>query len=176
MLKHYKYTDKEKTSLLRSIVILVDTREQKNSHITEYFDRKKIPWKSKALNNGDYSFYIPQNSDLNIDRDMYFDNEIIVERKNSADELAGNFTKHRTRFEEEMATFSGKKYLLIENSTYDDIVNGKYRSEYAAKSYLATLHTFNHRYSLEIMFMPQSEMSGLWIYSTFMYWLREKLR
>lgn len=75
-----------------------------------------------------------------------------------------------------MATFSGKKYLLIEKNTYGDIVNGNYRSEYAAKSYLATLHAFNHRYSLEVMFMPDKELSGLWIYSTFMYWLREKLR
>lgn len=107
---------------------------------------------------------------------MYFDKEIIIERKNSVDELAGNFTKNRTRFEEEMATFDGKKYLLIECNTYDDIVKSNYRSEYAAKSYLATLHTFNHRYDLEVMFMPEKEQSGLWIYSTFMYWLREELR
>ena len=75
-----------------------------------------------------------------------------------------------------MATFPGKKFLLIEGNTYDDIVKGNYRSEYAAKSYVATLHTFNHRYDLEIMFMPEKEQSGLWIYSTFMYWLRERLR
>lgn len=176
MFKNYKYTDKEKTALLKSIVVLVDTREQKNKHITDWFDGKKIKWKSKALKQGDYSFYVPQTPELNIERDLYFDNEIIVERKNSVDELAVNFSKHRTRFEEEMATFQGKKYLLIENNTYEDIVLGNYRSEYAAKSYLATLHTFNHRYRLEVMFMPQSELSGMWIYSTFMYWLREILR
>lgn len=176
MLQHYKYTDKEKTALLKSIGILVDTREQKNAHITDFFDKKNILWKSKSLTNGDYSFFIPKNPELNIDRDLYFDKDIIVERKNSIDELAGNFTKNRTRFEEEMATFPGKKFLLIEGNTYDDIVKGNYRSEYAAKSYVATLHTFNHRYNLEIMFMPENEQSGLWIYSTFMYWLRERLR
>lgn len=100
----------------------------------------------------------------------------MIERKNSLDELAGNFTQYRTRFKEEMATFTGKKYLLIENSTYENIVKGNYRSEYMPKSYLASLHTFNHRYNLEIMFMPCKNMSGLWIYSTFMYWLREKVR
>lgn len=176
MLRYYKYTDKEKASLLKSIVVLVDTREKENKHIIEFFDKKGILWKSKALSNGDYSFFIPANPELNIDRDLYYDGEIIVERKNSVDELAGNFTKGRTRFEEEMATFPGKKFLLIEGNTYGDIVNGNYRSEYAAKSYLATLHTFNHRYGLEVFFMPQKDLSGLWIYSTFMYYLREKLR
>lgn len=176
ILSNYRYTDKEKSTLLKSVGILIDTREQKNHHITNWLDSKKIKWKTKALKQGDYSFFLPQSSELNIDRDLYFDNEIIVERKNSVDELAVNFSKHRTRFEEEMATFSGKKYLLIERDSYADIISGNYRSEYAAKSYLATLHTFNHRYSLEVMFMPDKELSGLWIYSTFTYWLREQLR
>lgn len=176
MIKKYYYTDKEKNQLLKSIVPIVDTREQQNTHITDWFDKKKIQWKSKALKQGDYSFYLPANPELNIDRDLYFDKEIIIERKNSADELAVNFSKHRTRFEEEMATFPGKKYLLIENCTYGDIVSGNYRSEYAAKSYAATLHTFNHRYDLEIVYMPDKQLSGMWIYSTFLYWLREVLR
>ena len=47
--------------LISSMTILVDTREQKNNHITDYFDRKKINYKRKALNYGDYSFMIPAN-------------------------------------------------------------------------------------------------------------------
>lgn len=113
---------------------------------------------------------------MNIDRELRFDKEIAIERKASLDELAGNLTQHRTRFEEEMATYDGKKYLLIENASYQDIVNSNYRSEYNAKSFLATLHAFNHRYNLEIVFMPDASKSGLWIYSTFAYWLRERLR
>lgn len=118
---------------------------------------------------------MPKNPELNIDRDLYFDKEIMIERKASADELAGNFTKHRARFEEELATFQGKKYLMIENNTYADIAEGKYRSEYVPKSYIATLHTFNHRYDLELAFVRERE-AGLWIYSTLVYWLRELLR
>lgn len=162
--------------LLKSIGLLIDTREKQNKHITDWLDKKGICWKSKALDQGDYSFYIPADESLNISRDLYFDKKIIVERKNSADELAGNFTKHRTRFEEEMAIFPGKKYLLIENCSYEDIVNGNYRSDYNSKSYAASLHTFNHRYNLEIVFMPESELSGLWIYTTLVYWFREQLR
>ena len=99
-----------------------------------------------------------------------------MERKNSANELAGNFSIYRTRFEEELATGQGKKYLLIENSDYKDVVTGNYRSEYKPASYIATLHTFNHRYNIEIFFMKDKKYSAMWIYYTFMYWLREQLR
>jgi len=162
--------------LLKSIGILIDTRDKKIDHLTNWFDKKGIPYKRKKLDNCDYSFYIPAQPELNIERELRFDRGIAVERKASLDELAGNLTQHRTRFEEEMATFNGKKYLLIENATYDDIVKGNYRSDYNSKSYLATLHAFNHRYNLEIVFMPDSNQSALWIYSTFMYWFREKLK
>lgn len=156
--------------------MLVDTRDQVWNHISDFFDKKDIKYKRKKLDNCDYSFYVPANEKLNIEREMRFDKEIAIERKASLDELAGNLTQHRTRFEEEMATFNGKKYLLIENSSYQDVVNGNYRSEYNSKSFLATLHAFNHRYNLEIVFMPDNKLSGLWIYSTFIYWLREKLK
>lgn len=128
------------------------------------------------MSNGDYSFFIPANPDLNIPRDLYFDKSIMIERKNSATELAGNFSTHRTRFEEEMATFPGKKYLLIENTNYYDILNENYRTKFSAKAYIASLHTFNHRYGLEVMFMPDTSFSAQWIYFTLVYWLKEELK
>ena len=176
IIRNYKYTDTEKNKLLKSIVVLVDTRENKNDHITEWFEKKKIKYEAKALGNGDYSFYLPKNSELNIDRDLYFDRDIMIERKASADELALNFTKHRSRFEEELATYKGKKYLMIESTRYSDIVSENYRSQYKGASYLATLHTFSHRYDMDVVFMPENKYSGLWIYMTLTYWLRERLR
>lgn len=175
MLDKFYYTDKEIEQLCKSITILVDTRE-KESHIIEWLDKKKIPWKHKALTNGDYSFMVPKNTELNIDRDLYFDKEIMVERKRSLDEIGSNFTTYRTRFEEEMATFSGKKYLLLENSTYDQIVNQNYRNKLSPKAFLASVHTFNHRYNLEFVYMPDSKYSAQWIYLTFVYYLKHYLR
>ena len=70
ILDKYKFTDKEMEELISSMTILVDTREQKNNHITDYFDRKKINYKRKALNYGDYSFMIPANEKLSIPRDL----------------------------------------------------------------------------------------------------------
>ena len=128
------------------------------------------------MTNGDYSFYVPPNSALNIDRCLDFSHEIMIERKANLDELAGNFTTSRARFQEEMATFDGKKYLLIENSQFQDIVTHKYDSKFSPKAYLASVHAFNHRYNLEIMFMPNREYSPIWIYGTFVYYLKNIMR
>lgn len=176
LLAFYKYTDKEKTEIVKSLTIICDTREKKSKHITDWFDKQKIPYKSKALSNGDYSFFIPKNEKLNIDRDLYFDKEIMIERKASLDEISGNFTQNRTRFEEEMATFDGKKYLIIENSNYSDIANGNYKTKLSKKAFLASIHTFNHRYNLQIIFMPNSDYTAMYIYGTFVYFLKELLR
>lgn len=176
ILELYKYTDKEVEQLVRSIVILTDTREQKNQHILDWLDKKKIPHKTKALSNGDYSFYVPANPDLNIDRDLFFDKEIMVERKGSLEELSGNFSQQRARFEEEMATYPGIKYLLVENANYQDIITGKYDTKFSAKAYLASLHTFNHRYGLQMMFMPDPQYSGYFLYGVFTYFLKQILR
>lgn len=176
MLKYYKYTDKEKEILLKSMTVLVDTREKKNDHIISYFDKKKIPYKTKALHNGDYSFYIPQNSELNIERDLYFDKDIMIERKQNLEELSGNITQNRSRFEEELSSFSGKKYLMIENASYSDILTNNYTTNILPKSFLGTLHTYNHRYGLEIIFMNRKEYSPIFIYYVLNYYLRNILR
>ena len=78
--------------LISSIVILIDTREKSFSHITDYFDRKDIKYKKKALAYGDYSFMLEQNEKLSIPRPLYFDKKIVVERKGSLEEISGNLT------------------------------------------------------------------------------------
>lgn len=172
----YKYTDKEKEQIVKSMVFICDSREKDGDHIIDWLDKKKIQHITKALSNGDYSFYVPANAELNIDRDLYFDKHIMVERKGSLEELSGNLSTNRARFEEELATYGGKKYLLVENSKYSDIVNQKYDTKLSSKAYLASVHTFNHRYNLEIVFMPDKSHSPVWIYGTFTYYLRELLK
>ena len=119
---------------------------------------------------------MPPNSILNIDRTLDFSHQIMIERKANLEELSSNFTTSRSRFQEEMATFSGKKYLLIENANYEDIINQKYDTKLSSKAYLASVHAFNHRYNLEIMFMPNREYSPIWIYGTFVYYLKNIMR
>lgn len=159
------------------MVIIVDTREKKNQHITDYFDKHKIAYEKRALNCGDYSFYVKSNSNLAIPRDIYFDNQIYVERKANLDELAINFTKERKRFEEEFAISNAKvKYLIIESANYSDIVKNNYRSAYNSKSYLGSIHSFNHKYNLQIVFMPDRSYTPVYILGVFQYYLKNLIK
>lgn len=176
MLEKYYFTDKEKEELVKSMVILVDTREQKNDHIVTWLDKKKIKWKSRALKQGDYSFYIEANEALGISKDLYFDREIVVERKGSLEELSTNLTKERDRLEKELTLAPRHKVLLVENANYSDVVDGNYRSEYNKKSYWASLHSFWHKYGIPVFFMPDSKYSGVFIKGYFEYYLKNILR
>lgn len=86
--------------------ILVDSREQRNGHILQVFSEKEIQFKVKGLKFGDYSFEVDGRT---------YENEIILEKKNSLSELAGSFTSGRRRFkaEFERAKASGAKIILL---------------------------------------------------------------
>jgi ERCC4-type nuclease len=174
---NYRYTETEQKKLLMSLIVLIDTREQKNQHIISYLDKKKIEYKSKKLDFGDYSFMLPANEELGIMRDIYFNNQIAVERKSSLTELSNNFSHNRTQFENELIrSDKGKLILLLENSRgYEDMIQHNYRTQYNPKSFLATLHTFQHRYNIEIVFI-RPELTGCYLYKCFYYWLRENIK
>ena len=172
----YKYTDKEVEEIIKSMVILVDTREKKIDHITEYFDKAKIPYKKKALPYGDYSFLVPQNESLSIPRDLVFYNDIVIERKGSLEELSGNLTKERDRLEKELEMKKKNKVLIIENANYSDVVNGNYKTEYNNKSYWASLHSLWHRYNIPMFFLLDHNYTGFFIRGYFSYYLRNMLK
>lgn len=165
-------TDKQLDDILKSIVILVDTREQKNDHIIDFFKANNIKYEYQKLNVGDYSFRVDKLPELN--------GELIatVERKNSLDEICGNFTASRERFvrEFERSLESGVNvHLMIENATWKKIFGKSYRSMLPAKSFVASLLTFSIRYSLQVWFLTPSE-AGAFILNVLVYELREYLK
>ena len=176
MLANFYYSDKEVDTLVKSLVILIDTREQVNEHITNVYDKRNIPYKKRALKYGDYSFMIPANEALNIPRDLYYDNEIVVERKASLEELSGNLTQDRGRFEKELSLAPKTKVLLVEDASYEDIAAGKYSTEYNRKSFLGSLHTYWFRYNIPVFFMSDKKYSALFIRNYFEYYMKERLR
>ena len=175
MLNKFKYTDKEIKELIDSMVILVDTREKSNTHVTEWFDKKGIKWKKKALERGDYSFIIPKNDKLSIPRDLDFSGEVMIERKGSLEEISGNLTKERDRFEKELSLAPPNKVILIENATFHDIATANYNTKYDRKSFMASLFTFWFRYDVPIFFMPNAEETGLFLRLYFEYFLKTKI-
>ena len=119
---------------------------------------------------------IPKNEELSIPRDLVFYNHIMVERKASLEEISGNLSQERARFEKEISRAPERKVLLIENATYKDLVSGNYRTDYNVQSFLATLQTFWHRYNFPVFFMPDNRYSGLWIKQYFEYYFKELLK
>ncbi|MDX8367843.1 ERCC4 domain-containing protein [Cytobacillus sp. IB215665] len=169
-----EYTDTEMKKIIKSLVILTDSREQKNSHILEYFDKKKIPYKQKTIKTGDYTAMIPKNEELGIMRDIYLN--AAIERKNSVDELVQSI-KDRTRFENELIRASKIPFLMIveDMDGYRKIVMGEYRSQYKAKSVLASLKAFEARYNFTTVFLDPM-LTGNYIYYHLLYRAREVLQ
>lgn len=162
--------------LLNSITIVCDTREQKNEHITKFFDSKKIAWAKKKLGAGDYSFFVPKNDELGIPRDLWFDKEICIERKNSLEEISSCLTESRDRLKKEFALAPSNKVMIIENASYVDMVTGNYNTRYDSKSFWASYHSFWHEFNLPIIFIPDNRYTGVFIRGYFQYYLRDKLK
>lgn len=157
----YRYTDKEIKSILDSMVVIVDTREQKNQHITNYFDAQKILYMKRALKTGDYSAFIPRNDDLGITRDIHL--QASIERKNSIDELAQSITD-RSRFENELIRASRSHFIMIveDRDGYENLLNHKYRSQYSPKALLGSIKAFEIRYGYTTIFLDK-KLTGNYI-------------
>ena len=158
------------------MIILIDSREKQNTHITDSFDKNSISYKKKSLDYGDYSFVIPQNEGLSIPKDLYFDKKVCVERKASLEEISGNLTNGRDRFEKELCLAPKTKVLLIENASYEDIATGNYNTQYNRKSFIASIHSFWFKYNIPVMFMKDNKYSGLFIREYFEYYLKNYLK
>lgn len=153
---------------LEKIEIIIDSREQANSHITNFFDQKNVPYKVRKLDSGDYSATIGN---------LTLEHDVVIERKNSITELCGNMGQNRTRFENEFNRIKAsgtKPFLLIENNTIDDVFIGNYRSQFKPKSLMASIYTWMVRYNVTVLFC-KPENTGKLIYGIMYYYARELL-
>lgn len=167
MIAHY--SEKELKNKLKNLTLVCDSREQVNGHVTAWLDKNNISYQSRALETGDYTAML----------DGYtFEDEVVIERKANLDEIAGNFTTGRERFEREMirAKANGiKVFLVVENASWSDILLHNYRSELKPKSFFATMLAWQARFNLTIVFCKPSE-TGQILYGTLYYWARERLK
>ena len=174
MLEYY-YTKKELRQLLKSLVVLIDTREKENSHIISYFQQQGINYKQRALNFGDYSFMLPENKKLGINRDIYFNSQVAVERKGSLGELSGNFAQNRAQFRNEMIRGKEANIILLIEDSYSNLINHNYRTGLQPKAFLGSLTSWQHRYDLNVNFIPK-ELAGNFIYHQLYYFCRELVK
>lgn len=171
---NYRYTEAELKQLLDSLVVIVDTREKVNQHITDYLDKKNVPYENLKLDYGDYSVMLPTNEALGIVRDIYF--PISIERKNSIEELAQTIKK-RTRFENELIRSQRSNFLLLveDGQGYENIIKGNYKSRYNPYSFLASIKSFESRYGFTSVFVSKLA-TGNYIYHHLYYHVREYLK
>lgn len=158
---------------MKTFKLIVDTREQKWNHIENALKQTKTPYIKRKLNYGDYSCEVMRddNSLLGLSE------RVVIERKANLDELAGNFTKGRARFDREFKRAledKAKVYLLIENASWEDIHNHHYRSRFPTKSYLATLYSWQAKFNITIIFC-KPEQSGNIIKGILWYAMKDYL-
>jgi len=158
--------------LLKTAVVLIDTREKENTHIVEWLDKHEISRREQKLYCGDYTLLLPKNEEYGIPQDLILD--YAIERKASLEELSGNLTNDRDRIENELRRCGGKMDFVVENGSIDKVLAHDYKTEYNEKSYLATLMTFLHRFGVSFNFVDKARSAQV-IYAMLHYKLREEL-
>lgn len=159
-------------SALRNMQIVADTREQDTPAFRNRFAGSGLPIVRNKLDFGDYTAVT-----MIGDKVYSLENVAVVERKMSLDELASCFGKERARFQREFERSSAagaRVYLLVENATWENLLNGKYRSKLNPDSYFASLLAWSVRYNLVPIFC-KAETSGKVIAGILRYELRERL-
>ena len=175
-----RYTEKDERAILKQMGVLADTREQKWEHIRWALDNAGCRIERGKLDQGDYTAFVPMCAFPGFQAvpGVYsLQDEVIIERKANLDEIAGNFTTGRERFEREFirAKSKGVKvFLVIENASWADVLSHNYRSQLSPKSLMGSLLSWQAKYNVTIVFCRPEE-TGRILYSTLYYWLKSRL-
>lgn len=161
--------------------ICVDTREQETDNARRRYSDFKCPYDRGKLEYGDYCFNV-QFSNKKWLHNQSCEPEkiypiIYIERKMNLDELCLCFGKERKRFEKELIKakeHDARGYLLVENMTWENALNGKYRSRLNPNALVSSVLAWSIRYNLHII-PCKSETSGTMIYNILYRELKEYL-
>ena len=135
--------------------IVIDTREQTALSFTRL---ESIPG---TLTSGDYSV-------------AGLEDSFAVERKSVADLVGCCAGSNRERFERELHRLRGFRFarLLVVGSP-DDISEGRYHSRIKPQSVWGTLHAFEARYNLPVVFHPDPVVAAAWVEEIAYWYARE---
>lgn len=169
-----KLSEGEIKVLLDNAIILIDTREQKNKHITDYLDMRGIEWRSQKLESGDYSIKTKANENIGLP-EITLENLCCVERKKTLDELIGNLTNGRDRFFREFERFNGKLVIAVEENCYKDVVTRNYRSQMNPVALNNSIMKLSSEFDCEVVWFGckrDKEQVAIWILT----WLKSQLK
>lgn len=163
--------------VLKSLSVLIDSREQDTERARKRYQAFSVPYSRAALDYGDYTYNatIDGKPIFNTDERIY--PLCAVERKMNLDELAGCFTRDRKRFQAEMERakeHNARMFLLVENASWENLINGKYKSRLNPTAFFASITAWMVRYDLNVI-MCKEETSGRIIKEILYRDLKERL-
>lgn len=163
---------------LRSMQIIVDTREQPSKRAEKRYQSFSVPYKRQTLSYGDYTynFNLPNGYPL-YDEKETIKGHVVIERKQDLVELSQCFCQSRERFEREFERAKENNasiYLLVEDASWENLINGKYATRFNSKAFFASITAWMARYDIKIIFC-KSETSGKMIREILYRELKERL-
>lgn len=167
----------KREEILQSFHIIADTREQDTPKAKERFEAFGVPVDRATLDYGDYCGLITIDGRPIYDTSSRISASCCVERKMSLDELAMCFTRGRDRFRKEFeraADQGARIYLLVENASWESIVNHRYKSRYHSEAFKASLVAWSIRYGITPIFC-KAETSGILIKEILYRDMKERL-
>ena len=166
------------TEIMNTFRVVADTREQKTPRASERFKALGDSLERGVLDYGDYcgNITLPSGSALHdISERIYA--PCVIERKMSLEELSGCLTRDRDRFRREMdRAIDGKAkvYLMVENGSYEAIMNHRYKTKFYPAAFLASVIAWEIRYDLSVIFC-KSAVSGALIKEILFRDMKERL-
>ena len=158
---------------LKTLTVLVDTREQPTPRLKKRIKDMGIPAVRCKLDIGDYSAKVM----LSDGTEYGLEKAVCVERKMNIDELCSCFCRERARFtrEFERAKKAGAKiYLLVEGASWEKIYRHNYMSLMTPNALAASITAWLTRYNCVLIFC-QPETSGRLIKEILYREMKERL-
>ena len=163
---------------MKSFSVIADTREQATDKSRRRYASMGVPVERATLDFGDYTWnaVLPDGRPI-YDTENRIQPRITIERKESLDELAQCFTRSRDRFRREFqraADHQARIFLIVENASFEKLVNGRYRSRFNPNAFLASVTAYTVRYNMNLLFCKE-DTSGRLIKEILYRDLKERL-
>ena len=189
-----RFTESEINKALSQLTIIVDGREKGasiyknwfNKNNIEYIDSVKMREMKKlgyfTLETGDYSCMLPAGALKGFERDIFFDRDIVIEKKADIRELAGNLSEDKgARIKKEFShinKYGTRVFIFLCDALYQKhLEEGKEKhiGKWNKDTLKAQIKSFEALYNTKVIPIS-NEYVAEEIYNTLYYYVRNILK